>query len=211
MTGCCVNGCTKRYNKGFKMCRFPSHPNRRKIWENKVSRMGWKQLHHQSFSRSPSLKAAKATAKKPRAPDKTSCCLKKKKKSCFSGLREQKRFGTQKNKKAGYQKHVKQGLYEAQAKVMNKSAKHLIGWFKSVCDTNTKLIKKDKGKSGDGHDDDNNWSDRQRFIMASMKFIGRVVHHRPKPVRSVETIILEHSGNLDAAETAAAQEAADVD
>uniref|UniRef100_UPI00359027FA uncharacterized protein n=1 Tax=Myxine glutinosa TaxID=7769 RepID=UPI00359027FA len=30
------------HDKGFKMYRFPSDPNRRKIWENKVSRVGWK-------------------------------------------------------------------------------------------------------------------------------------------------------------------------
>ncbi|XP_034021096.1 uncharacterized protein LOC117505623 [Thalassophryne amazonica] len=115
-------------------------------------------------------------------------------------------------KKAGYHKHdVKQGLWEAQAKVMNKSAEHLIGWFESVRDTNTRFIKKGKGKSGDGRDDDEIWTDRQWFIMASMKFTDKVFRHRPKPVRSVEALILEHSGNLYAAEAAVAQEAADID
>uniref|UniRef100_UPI00358E3948 THAP domain-containing protein 2-like n=1 Tax=Myxine glutinosa TaxID=7769 RepID=UPI00358E3948 len=42
MPGCCAFGCTNRHDKGFKMYRFPSDPNRRKIWENKVSRVGWK-------------------------------------------------------------------------------------------------------------------------------------------------------------------------
>ncbi|XP_034048143.1 uncharacterized protein LOC117529457 isoform X2 [Thalassophryne amazonica] len=42
MPGCCAFGCTNRHEKGFKMYRFPSDPNRRQIWENKVSRVGWK-------------------------------------------------------------------------------------------------------------------------------------------------------------------------
>ncbi|XP_034049084.1 uncharacterized protein LOC117530301 [Thalassophryne amazonica] len=164
----------------------------------------------QSHHVSPSLKAAKATAKKPRAPRQDFVLSEEEEKVMFEWLEATEEVWNA--KKAGYHKHdVKQGLWEAQAKVMNKSAKHLIGWFKSVRDTNTKLMKKGKGKSGDGDDDDDNWSDRQRFIMASMKFMARVVRHRPKPVRSVEAVILEHSGNLDAAEAVAAQEAADVD
>ena len=39
MTGCCTFGCTKRTEKGFKMYRFPSDAKRRKIWENRVSRV----------------------------------------------------------------------------------------------------------------------------------------------------------------------------
>ncbi|XP_034050575.1 uncharacterized protein LOC117531563 [Thalassophryne amazonica] len=163
---------------------------------------------------SPSLKAAKATAKKPRAPRQDFVLSEEEEKVMFEWLETTEEVWNA--KKAGYHKHdVKQGLWEAQAKVINKSAEHLIGWFKSVRDTNTRLIKKGKGKSGDGDDDDEIWTDRKRFIMASMKFMDKVVYHRPKAVRSVEAVVLEHSGNLDAAaeaaEAAAAQEAADVD
>ncbi|XP_076056684.1 uncharacterized protein LOC143034472 isoform X2 [Oratosquilla oratoria] len=42
MPGCCAFGCTNRNDKGFKMYRFPSDPNRRELWENKVNRVGWK-------------------------------------------------------------------------------------------------------------------------------------------------------------------------
>uniref|UniRef100_UPI00358FE84F zinc finger protein 570-like isoform X1 n=1 Tax=Myxine glutinosa TaxID=7769 RepID=UPI00358FE84F len=42
MTGCSACGCTNRTEKGFKMYRFPSDAKRRKIWENRVSRVGWK-------------------------------------------------------------------------------------------------------------------------------------------------------------------------
>nr|XP_054757276.1 uncharacterized protein LOC129263389 [Lytechinus pictus] len=42
MTGCCALGCTNRSEKGFHMFRFPSNPERRKLWENKVRRVGWK-------------------------------------------------------------------------------------------------------------------------------------------------------------------------
>ncbi|XP_034049082.1 uncharacterized protein LOC117530300 [Thalassophryne amazonica] len=164
-----------------------------------------------SHHASPSLKAAKATAKKPRAPRQDFVLSEEEEKVMFEWLEATEEVWNA--KKAGYHKHdVKQGLWEAQAKVMNKSAEHLIGWFKSVRDTNTRLVKKGKGKSGDGDNDDEIWTDRQRFIMASMKFMDKVVRHRPKAVRSVEAVIREHAGNLNAAEAAAAaQEAVDVD
>ena len=42
MTGCCAFGCHNRSEKGFKMYRFPANIHRKKIWENTVSRLGWK-------------------------------------------------------------------------------------------------------------------------------------------------------------------------
>lgn len=42
MTGCCAFGCSNKSEKGYKMYRFPADPQRRKIWEKKVSRVGWK-------------------------------------------------------------------------------------------------------------------------------------------------------------------------
>ncbi|XP_034034847.1 uncharacterized protein LOC117517803 [Thalassophryne amazonica] len=162
------------------------------------------------LTKSPSPKAAKATAKTPRAPRQDFVLSEEEEKVMFEWLEATEEVWNA--KKAGYHKHdVKQGLWEAQAKVMNKSAEHLIGWFKSVCDMNTRLIEKWKEKTGDRDDDDEIWTERQRFIMASMKFMDRVVCHQLKPVRNVEDIVLEQSGTLVAAEAAAALEAADID
>lgn len=42
MPGCCAFGCSNRDSKGFLMKRFPSDPERRKLWETKVKRDNWK-------------------------------------------------------------------------------------------------------------------------------------------------------------------------
>ncbi|XP_068210920.1 uncharacterized protein Dlip2 [Palaemon carinicauda] len=41
MTGCSAFGCTNRAEKGSRLFRFPSNPERRKIWRNKVNRLRW--------------------------------------------------------------------------------------------------------------------------------------------------------------------------
>uniref|UniRef100_A0A1B6D6K8 THAP-type domain-containing protein n=2 Tax=Clastoptera arizonana TaxID=38151 RepID=A0A1B6D6K8_9HEMI len=39
--GCCAVGCTNSETKGFLMKRFPRHPERRKIWAEKINRENW--------------------------------------------------------------------------------------------------------------------------------------------------------------------------
>ena len=42
--GCSAFACNDRRTKGYEMFRFPSDPARRKIWKNKVHRMGWEPI-----------------------------------------------------------------------------------------------------------------------------------------------------------------------
>ncbi|CAH1394693.1 unnamed protein product [Nezara viridula] len=41
MVGCCAVGCTNSTQKGVNMKRFPSDPERRKVWSEKVDRKNW--------------------------------------------------------------------------------------------------------------------------------------------------------------------------
>lgn len=45
MPGCSAYKCTNRSEKGYKLYRFPSNPERRKIWRNKVNRLNWEPTH----------------------------------------------------------------------------------------------------------------------------------------------------------------------
>lgn len=42
MTGCCAFGSSNRSENGYSMHHFPSDPERRKMWANRVNRSGWK-------------------------------------------------------------------------------------------------------------------------------------------------------------------------
>ncbi|EGI69351.1 THAP domain-containing protein 2 [Acromyrmex echinatior] len=41
MSGCVADYCTNSVKKGFKMCRFPRDPKRRKIWAENTRRQDW--------------------------------------------------------------------------------------------------------------------------------------------------------------------------
>ena len=41
MPWCSACGCANRTEKGFKVYKFPSNLERRKIWRDKVKRLGW--------------------------------------------------------------------------------------------------------------------------------------------------------------------------
>ena len=42
MPACSVFMCSNRTEKGFKLFTFPSNPEIKKIWINKVNCLGWK-------------------------------------------------------------------------------------------------------------------------------------------------------------------------
>ncbi|MBJ7883142.1 THAP domain-containing protein, partial [Gelidibacter salicanalis] len=46
MVGCVAFGCTNSSTKGFKVYSFPTDPERSKLWEIKVRRVGWKPTPH---------------------------------------------------------------------------------------------------------------------------------------------------------------------
>ncbi|XP_054629864.1 uncharacterized protein LOC129179970 isoform X2 [Dunckerocampus dactyliophorus] len=109
-------------------------------------------------------------------------------------------------KKTDYRRVDKKAkLWRNQAKAMEKTVKHLQGWFKSLRDTHTRL---DKKKSGGGAPE---LTEREQWVKANFCFLKPVVRHRPEPVNSVKATIAAHSGDLEAAEAACADIVVDDD
>ena len=90
-------------------------------------------------------------------------------------------------------------LWEDQAQSMGQTVEHLQGWFKSMRDIHTRLLKK---KSGDGAPE---LTEREHWLLRNFVFLKAVVRHRPQPVSSVRATIAGHNGDLEAAEAACAE------
>ena len=76
------------------------------------------------------------------------------------------------------------------------SVAHVKRWYRSMRDQCTKF----DGKSGDGNEE---WAERQRWIIGNFQYLKKFAKHRSRSLKSVKTIILE-KGDLEAAEVAAA-------
>ena len=62
---------------------------------------------------------------------------------------------------------------------MHKAVKHLKGWFRSLRDKNTRLI---KHKSGDGAP---RRTERDEWLLSNFRFLQEVVRHRPDPAKPI--------------------------
>ena len=81
-------------------------------------------------------------------------------------------------------KDKKDKIWEDQAQLMEKTADILKGWFRSLCDTHTRL---DKKKSGDGAPCP---TEREGWIVSKFAFLKTVTRHRPESLQSVTIQLL---------------------
>ncbi|XP_021339943.1 uncharacterized protein LOC110441170 [Mizuhopecten yessoensis] len=79
-----------------------------------------------------------------------------------------------------YHKITNKGkLWATQEEKMHKTVKHLKGWFRSLRDKNTRLIKHKSGEDAPRR------TEREEWVLSNLRFLQEVVRHRPEPAKPI--------------------------
>ena len=73
----------------------------------------------------------------------------------------------------------KEHLWSQKAQELGIDSKYLTTWYESLRTRYGRLRKKEKGKSGDGRVDTSMWTDRDKWVLESFKFLSDFVGEVP--------------------------------